>query len=66
MGRFYTKASDCVYHEYNQRLTKIIHALDDEVMIGKILRELTALGDINKNTSHQILIWTWRVEAQGV
>ena len=33
-------------------------------MIGKILREQTALKDISESTSDQILIWVPRVEAQ--
>ena len=39
MGRLHTKAIDCEYHEYDQRLReKFINRLDDEVMIGKRLR----------------------------
>ena len=53
------KASDCKYHEYT-------NGLDDVVMIGKILRELTAIKDINEATRDQILIWAQRMEVQGV
>ena len=65
MDRFHTKASDCEYHEYDQRLIEqFIHWLDNEVMEGEILRELTALKDINEATSNQILKWDQTVEAQ--
>ena len=33
-------------------------------MIGEILRELTAMKDINEDTSDQILIWAQRMEVQ--
>ena len=41
-----------------------MHGLDDNVMIGNILRKLTALKNIDEATSNQILIWAWSVEAQ--
>ena len=67
MGRLHTEAADCEYHEYNQRLTEqFTYGLDDEVMIGEILRELTTLKDINEATSDQLLIWAQRVEVQRV
>ena len=47
MGRLHIKGKDCEYHVYDSRLTEnFIHRLDDEVMIGKILRDLIALKDI--------------------
>ena len=62
MDRLHTKAVDC---EYDQRLTEqFIHGLDDKVMTGEIMRELTVLKDINEATSSQILIWAQRVEVQ--
>ena len=65
MGILHTKASECEYHEYNQRLKEqFIHGIDDEVMIGEILRGLIALTDINESTSDQILIWVQRVKGQ--
>ena len=59
------KASDCEYYEYDRRLTgPFINRPDVKVMLGKMLRELTALKDINEATTDQILTWAQRVEAQ--
>ena len=56
MGRLCTNVADCEYHECNQRLTEqFIHRLDERVMIGEILRELSVLKDIKAQ----------RVEALG-
>ena len=61
------KASDCEYHDYDQRLKEQnIHGLDNEDMIGEILRELTALEDINEITCNQILVWVQKVKVQRV
>ena len=52
MGKLHNRAADCEYLEYDQRLTeKFIHGLDNEVMIGEILRDLTVLKDINEANS---------------
>ena len=40
--------------------------LDNEIMMGEILRELTALKDINDANSDQILIWAQRMMVQRV
>ena len=66
MGRLCTKAADYEDHECNQRLTEqFIHGLDDEVKIGKVLREFIMLKDINEATSDQIWNQAQRVEEQG-
>ena len=52
MGRLQTKAAPCDFNECDKRLTEqFIHGLDDEGMISEILRELSALVDINDATS---------------
>ena len=62
----HTKTADCEYHEYDRRLTEqFITGLDNEVMIGEIIWELTALKDISEAISYQILMWVERVEAQS-
>ena len=67
MGRLHLNALDLESHAYNQRLTeKSIHWLDDEVMIGEILRKLTALRDINEATSKQMSVWAQRAGGQRV
>ena len=67
MGRLHTKAADCEYHEYDRWLTEqFIHGLDDEVMIGEIVRVLMALKDTNEVTRNHILMWTLRMEVQRV
>ena len=46
------READCEYYEYDWRFTKqSISRLDDEVMIGEILRKLRALEDIDNVTS---------------
>ena len=37
-------------------MRQFVHGLDDVVMIGEMLRELTALEDINGTSSEWILI----------
>ena len=57
MDRLQTKTADCENYEYDKRLTKqLINGLDDKVMIGEIIRELTASEDTDEATSHQVLI----------
>ena len=51
MARLQTMAADCEYHECDRRLTKqLINRLDNEVTIGKIQRQLTAVDDIDEVT----------------
>ena len=60
-----TKAADCEYNKYDRRLTEqFIHGLDDEGMISEILREVSALENINDTTSKWVPLWAQRVEAQ--
>ena len=65
MNRLCTEAVDCEYKECNRRMTEqFINGLDDEVCIGEIIRELTALKDINEVTSDHILMWTQRAQKE--
>ena len=43
-----------------------MHGIDDKDMISEILREVSALEDINDTTSERILLSTQRVEVQRV
>ena len=48
MGKLQTKAMECDYTEYDRALTEqLIHDLGDEGMISEILREVSALEDID-------------------
>ena len=43
---------------------QFINDLNDETIIVKIIKELTALKDISKVSSEQVLMWTLRVGVQ--
>ena len=59
MGRLQTKEADCDYNEYNRKLTKQFkHGLDDECVISEILREVSALENIDNTTTEWVLLWT--------
>ena len=59
------KAADCEYHEYDRRLTKqFIYELDNEGMIGEILRKITTLEDTDYATSEWIVFGTQSIQAQ--
>ena len=61
MGKFHTKAADCEYNEYDQRLREqYIHGLDNELMTVGMLLEPAAVKDISEATSNQKLIWAQR------
>ena len=56
MGRSPTKVEECGYSEYDRRLTEqFIYGLDDEGIIGEILREVTVLEDYDDVTNEWVL-----------
>ena len=62
MGRLQTDVEGCDYKVYDGRLTEhFIFGLDDEGMISEILREVSAVEDINDAKSECILPWSQRV-----
>ena len=64
MDKLQTMTAHCDYNKYYSRLTdQFIHGLDDEGMTSEILRELSALEDINDTTNEWVILWVQRVEA---
>ena len=58
MDKLHMKAVDCEYKEYDRRLTEqLINGLDNEVIMEKKIRELTAL----KHTSEVNVGTDWRL-----
>ena len=52
MGRLQTKATECVYQEYDRFLTEqFIAGLNNKGMISEILREVATIGAINNAMS---------------
>ena len=41
-----------------------MHGQDNEGMMSEILREVSALEDINDVTSERVLLWAQKVEVQ--
>ena len=67
MGRFQAKEAECDHKEYNKELNKqIMHGLDDKGKISGILREVSALEDIDDTASEMVLLLALRVVAQRV
>ena len=59
MGRLLTRAADCDYNKYDRRLAEqYTHGLEDEGIMSKILREVSALENIVDNTSELITLWS--------
>ena len=51
MGRLQTKAAGCDYNEYGRKITEqFIHSLDSEGVINEILKEVSALENIDDTT----------------
>ena len=64
MGEVQTRAAEC---EYNRTLIEqFVHGLGDKGMISEILREVSALEDIDDTTSERVPLQSQRVEAQKV
>ena len=58
MGRLKIKVTNCKYKEYDRRLKEqFINGLDDDTIIAKIIKELTALKDTREVSSKQVLMW---------
>ena len=65
MDRLRTVAANCDYCKCDRRLTKqFIQGLDNEGMISEILREVSALENIDDATSEWVLLWAKSVEAR--
>ena len=58
-------AAECGYKEVDRQLKEqFIHGLNDQIMLDKIIRELTSRTGNVQMTSEDVLVWAKRVEAQ--
>ena len=65
MGRLRTAAVECNYKEIDRQLNEqFIHDLNDEEMLGEIIRGLTKCEENTAIYSENELTWAKRVEAQ--
>ena len=65
MGRLRLAAIGCNYREVDRQLKEqFLHGLNDNDMLAEIIRELTKAEESADITSHQVLGWAKRVEAQ--
>ena len=67
MGCLCMAAAECGYKEIDRQFKEqFIHGLNDKVMLGEIIRELTSKSSSQQMTSKDILAWVTRVKAQRV
>ena len=65
MGRLQLSARECNYKELNRQLKEqFIHGLNNNDMLGEIIKELTKIHKNREITSENVLFWDKRVEAQ--
>ena len=65
MGRLQVAAAECSYRKVDQQLKEqFIHGLNNETMLDKVIRELTAKNNNEQTTSKDVLVWAKRIKAQ--
>ena len=65
MAHLHMAAAECGYKEVDQQLKEqFIHRLNNRVMLGEIIRELTSKTNSEQTTSEDVLAWAKRVKVQ--
>ena len=67
MGHLWVKAKKCEYKEWHiQNKKQFINGFNDDIMVTKIIRELTMMKKTNEVTGEQVLSWDRWMEVQRV
>ena len=65
MGRLRLAAVQCNYKEVDRQLKEqFIQRLNDNDMLGEIIRKLTKAEECTAVTTKHVLVWTKRVDGQ--